>query len=246
MDEKKFKFELSRLGLVFVILFALCLLVWTFILGVWIGTKIGGKPQAEELAVESNKELVAPAPSLPQNQTAGLNATHSNETANATPQPPQEAQVAIKKEESKPSETQEKKEVKEPQVSTKEATKKEEKKEVKKEIAKKEPVKKEAPTYQKKEVAQLASKVKGEETTAGAGFFALQVGAFSHKEKAEEMKKKAEKMGYIAQVKEVNMEGKNLYKVFVGKYFKREEAEQAIPAVKSNLGVERPFIVEIK
>ncbi|MFN3567921.1 MAG: SPOR domain-containing protein [Caldimicrobium sp.] len=53
-------------------------------------------------------------------------------------------------------------------------------------------------------------------------------------------------MGYIAQVKEVTQEGKVLYKVLVGKFSKREEAEQAITSVKSKLGVDKPFIVEVK
>ncbi|MFN3406791.1 MAG: SPOR domain-containing protein [Caldimicrobium sp.] len=244
MDEKKFKFELSRLGLVFVILFALCLLVWTFIFGVWIGTKIGGKPQSEEVALESKKELAVAPSSLSQNQTVETNATHSNETANGTPLPLKEQQSAQKEE--IPTQSSE---LKETQVSTKEAPKKEVKTEVKKDVSQKELVKKEAPKYQKKEVAQIASKVKGEAITGtitGSGFYALQIGAFSHKEKADEIKGKAEKMGYIAQVKEVTQEGKVLYKVLVGKFSKREEAEQAITSVKSKLGVDKPFIVEVK
>ncbi|MFN4196408.1 MAG: SPOR domain-containing protein [Caldimicrobium sp.] len=248
MDKKKFKFELSFLGILFVILFTLCLLVWTFILGVWIGTKIGGKPQSEEVALESKKELVV-APSLFQKQTVETNATRNNETTYGTPLPPQEPQSALKEE--KTSQPQEQKEMKQTQVSPMETPKpkKEEKTKVKKELSQKEQVKKEVPKYKKREVAQIASKVKSEATTGlitGSSFYTLQVGAFSQKEKADEIKSKAEKIGYIAQVKEVSQEGKHLYKVFVGKFTKREEAEQAIASVKSKLGVEKPFIVEVK
>ncbi|MCD6490125.1 MAG: SPOR domain-containing protein [Thermodesulfobacterium sp.] len=74
MEEKKVKIEVSRLALVFIILFGLSLLVWSFVIGVWVGTKIGGETKKEEIAMESpnasyEQEKVAP-PLLISNKTA--------------------------------------------------------------------------------------------------------------------------------------------------------------------------------
>lgn len=233
MEEKKLKFELSRLALVFVILFALCILVWTFILGVWIGTKIGGKPQAEEIALEKGNASQVSSLNLPANESnaTSQNATPSegNETLNATPSAVKETEISKPIEEEK----------KEPEAKPKELVKKEV---VKKEVKRAE---KEKPTYQKKEVAHLAAKVKEENVTT-TGFYTLQVGAFSHRDKAEELKKKAEKLGYYAQIKETTKDGKDLYKVYVGKYENRAQAEQSIAEIKTKLGIDKPFIVELK
>ncbi|MFN4131827.1 MAG: SPOR domain-containing protein [Caldimicrobium sp.] len=233
MEEKKLKFELSRLALVFVILFALCILVWTFILGVWIGTKIGGKPQAEEIALEKGNASQVSSLNLPANESnaTSQNAIPSegNETLNATPSAVKETEISKPIEEEK----------KEPEAKPKELVKKEV---VKKEVKRAE---KEKPTYQKKEVAHLAAKVKEEKVTT-TGFYTLQVGAFSHRDKAEELKKKAEKLGYYAQIKETTKDGKDLYKVYVGKYENRAQAEQSIAEIKTKLGIDKPFIVELK
>ncbi len=240
MEGKKIKFELSRLALIFVILFALCLLVWTFILGVWIGTKIGGKPVSEEVALEREVRLPSVG-NLTSNVSDASQAplVTANETSNATQNATSEKQVAEEKEELRQTSETEKKAIVKKEPVKKEVTKKEE---LKKETEKTE----KKPSYQKKEVAQIAAKVKGEEAVSSVGHYSLQVGAFSHKEKAEELKKKAEKMGYFAQIKEANVEGKSMYKVYVGRFGKREEAEQSISEVKAKLGVEKPFIVELK
>lgn len=236
MEEKKVKFELSRLALIFVVLFGLCLLVWTFILGVWIGTKIGGKPQGEEIALEKGEKAL-PLPSYvvgnASNATNESKALEANETANATVLHTPEGGEAVKKEpEEQPAPTKK-------ETPIKEASQKEKKRELPKAESK------EKLTYQRKEVAQIAAKVKGEGTIS-TGLYALQIGAFSDKEKAEEIKRKAEKIGYFAQIKEGSKEGKPIYKVLVGKYENRAEAEQAISNLKAKLGVEKPFIVEMK
>ncbi|PMP63969.1 MAG: hypothetical protein C0197_01615, partial [Caldimicrobium thiodismutans] len=173
MEEKKIKFELSRLGLVFVVLFALCLLIWTFILGVWIGTKIGGKREGEEIALKS--EGISPSTVINQtgNVTSPAKEIH-NETvltpANQTEaKPPEKPKEEVKtqapatqvekpvKEESKEPKTPKKAEV---------AKNKEEKQVPSKEVK---------PSYTKKEVAQLASHIKEH------GYF-IQIGAFSQKD----------------------------------------------------------------
>ena len=236
MEEKKIRFELSRLGLVFVILFALCLLIWTFILGVWIGTKIGGKHEGEEIALKSEgispsavtnqTENVTSSTKETQNETA---LTPGNQTvANLTEKPKEEVKAQAPapqvekpvKEEAKAPKTPKKTEV------------------VKKTEEKQGHTKEEKPSYTKKEVAQIASHIKEH------GYF-IQIGAFSQKDKAVALKEKAGKEGFTAMIKEINSDGKILYKVLIGGYSSRDEAEKLIGKVKEKLGIEKPFIVEL-
>ncbi|MGC9109418.1 MAG: SPOR domain-containing protein [Caldimicrobium sp.] len=236
MEEKKIKFELSRLGLVFVVLFALCLLIWTFILGVWIGTKIGGKREGEEIALKSEgispstvtnqTENVTSSTKETQNETA---LTPGNQTvANLTEKPKEEVKAQAP---ATPVEKPVKEESKEPKTPKKaEVAKKTEEKQV--------PRKEEKPSYTKKEVAQLASHIKEH------GYF-IQIGAFSQKDKALALKEKAGREGFTAMIKEINSDGKILYKVLIGGYSSRDEAEKLIGKVKEKLGIEKPFIVEL-
>lgn len=230
MEGKKVKIEVSRISLVFIILFGLCLLVWSFIGGVWVGSKLGSKEQ-EKIAAESTfkEELPPPPPSLPSNESAisppssGLNATaekpvdlQKNASSQAfvppsKPEPKAETQVTEK----------EKKQAK-PKVS-----------EVK------EPSKEKTSTSKTKEVAKISNQIK-------QGSFVLQVGAFSQKESAEKLRTLAEKKGYKVTVKAIPSEGKTLYKVYVGRYASRDEAEKAATKVASDLGVGKPFAVELK
>ncbi len=239
MEEKRVKFELSRLGLIFVILLGLCILVWTFILGVWIGTKIGVKSASEEVALEKREELT-PSPPLISQTNATSNATisqvgASNATGAETPSseekttPPKETSPAeVKKEAAK--------EVSQPkeQPKSKERAKKEETQ------TKKITTSKEEPKYTKKEVASLATQIKKEPSRK----YTIQIGAFSQKDKAQQMVEKAKQLGYSAQIKEITSEGKSLYKVLLGGYGDRAQAEQVLSKIKEQLKVEKPFIVE--
>ncbi len=238
MDEKKVKFELSRIALIFVILFGLCLLIWTFILGVWVGTKIGGKQAPEEIALEKKvPESPSPLSVNATNATPGVekappvNQTtpQANQTTNQT--------VAQVKEEKKEEAT--KAEVKAPAQAPKHETEAP-KKEVPKRTAKT-TEKAQTPRYEKKEVAHLAEKIKEER----GGKFSIQVGAFSQKEKALNMIEKAQKLGYSAEIKEVTSEGKILYKVLVGRYGDRTTADRAVAEIRNRLGVEKPFVIEM-
>jgi cell division septation protein DedD len=229
MEGKKVKIEVSRIALVFIILFGLCLLVWSFIGGVWVGSKLGSKEQEKIAAESTSKEELPPPPppSLTSNESAttpslsGLNATaekpvdlkgNASSQAFVSPSKPEpEAQVIEK----------EKKQAK-PKVS-----------EVK------EPSKEKTSISKTKEVAKIANQIK-------QGSFALQVGAFSQKESAEKLRTLAEKKGYKVTVKAIPSEGKTLYKVYVGRYASREEAEKAATKVVSDLGVSKTFVVELK
>ncbi|MCS7279242.1 MAG: SPOR domain-containing protein [Thermodesulfobacteriaceae bacterium] len=237
MEEKgkKVKIELSKLTLVFLILFGLCLLIWTFIFGAWIGSKIGGKRERIEIATEKQAQLlsnVTPSNFTPSNVTQAnvttpssnvsshnvttLSNVSSNVTTNA---------VAIHK----PDKVVAKKEA----VTSKEAT------------SQKEPTK-----YQKKEVAQIASVIKKEEESPKVSnktsYYTLQVGAFSSLNSVEAFKDTLTKKGYHPLIEKTTVEGKTWYRVYVGRYSSKEEAQKYASEVKSKLGLEKVLVVELK
>lgn len=206
MEEKKVKIELSKLAFVFIILFSLSLLVWSFVIGVWIGTKIAVKTK-EEVALEPSAPVVENV-TVPQVTKENATLPQPSQT-NATVSQPSVEQPSIKKE------------------AAPESTPLQEKK---------------VPEYKRKEVAKLSTEIK----KVPISIFTLQIGAFSQKEKAEKIKTLAESKGYEAFIKEIKINGAPLYKVYVGKYSTRGEAEKQIPQIAENLGVTNPFIVELK
>lgn len=214
MEEKKVKIEVSKLALVFIILFALSLLIWSFVIGVWVGTKIEKETKKEEIAFEQptiSQEPVTPSTTL-SNETVPPAPSVSNETVPSSP-----VKIA-------------------PLPSTEKPTKEE--------LAKKEVVieQKKPAEYQKKEVAKIASQIKETSTP----FYSIQIGAFSKKEVAEKLKDTAIFKGYKAFVKDYKTNGEILYKVYVGKYSTREEANKYLSQIVKDLNVEHPFITEIK
>jgi cell division protein FtsN len=215
--EKKFKFEVSKLGLVFIVLFALCLLIWTFILGVWIGTRIGEKPQVETVKLETQPAQTPQASPVKEiahseNQTQPINQTASQQVASQV-QPEEKTKPEAKVEKEKPA----------PEPKT--------------EKAKTEPV--------KTAKVHPQEKVKPQPHQEGMPFYALQVGAYSKKESAEKVKSEVEKMGFKALIKESTQNGKPIYKVLAGRFENREKAEQYKTKIESTLGV-KPFVVEVK
>ncbi|WP_333570511.1 SPOR domain-containing protein [Thermodesulfobacterium commune] len=229
MEGKKVKIEVSRIALVFIILFGLCLLVWSFIGGVWVGSKLGSKEQEKIAAESTSKEELPPPPppSLTSNESVTLPPSSG---LNATAEKP----VDLQKKASSQAFVPPSKPEPEAQVIEKE------KKQAKPKVSEvKEPSKEKTSISKTKEVAKIANQIK-------QGSFVLQVGAFSQKESAEKLRTLAEKKGYKVTVKAIPSEGKTLYKVYVGRYASREEAEKAATKVASDLGVSNPFVVELK
>lgn len=243
MEEKKIRFELSRVAIIFVILFGLCILIWTFIFGVWIGTKIAGKQVVDETKLAKKPELspISPPVSSLTNTTEAQDKAPSNLTAQATGLGNETKVPAVVANQTDRTDQQGAKEQKisspatevkkEPALTTDKQ---------KKEVASKSA--KEEPKYQKKEVAQLATKIKEEPS----GKFTIQVGAFSQKDKAEQMRQRVREVGYSAEIREVTQEGKTLYKVYLGRFASREDAEKVLPTVKNKLNIDRPFVTELK
>ena len=90
MEEKKIKIEISKLALVFIILFSLSLLVWSFVIGVWVGIKIGSKSKKEEIALKQ--------PTIPQ-ESISTQLSILNETV--APPSPVKITPPVKKESTK-------------------------------------------------------------------------------------------------------------------------------------------------
>jgi cell division septation protein DedD len=220
--EKKIKIEISKLAFVFIVLVILCLLVWSFIIGVWVGTKIVSKEE-EEIAFEQNKELVETPPLISQSTSVSNETETSKEVSDQSklpssvpPTPVPAPAIAPKTE-----------------VSSKKIGAKELEKKVKKKVT---------PKYTKKEVAVIASHIKNIKTP----YYTLQIGAFSTKKFAKELQELAKNKGYKALIKIFKQpNGKVLYKVFVGKFLTRREAEKYIEKVHKDLGI-KPFIVEVR
>ncbi len=207
MSEKKIKIEISKLTFVFVVLFSLCILVWTFIIGIWIGTKMGGK--SEEKIVE-NYPLIQEQPSVqPPKEETPPEASKAPEV-----QPPQPAT------QEKPSEV----------VVQKPTEKKEEEVPIK-----------------KKEVAEIANKIKqSKDVVPPASYYALQIGSFSKLSSAEKVKALAEKKGYYSFIKKAKVRKKIVYRVYVGKFKTRAEAQAEVGNVAKLFGVKKPLLVEFR
>jgi cell division protein FtsN len=218
--EKKFKFEVSKLGLLFIVLFALCILIWTFILGVWIGTKIGEKPQFETVKLEpqpAQTPQVLPVKEVAHSENQTNQAQVGNQTAPqqvaSQVQPEQQTKPEVKVEREKPT----------PEPKT--------------EKVKTEPV--------RTAKVHPQEKVKPQPHQEGMPFYALQVGAYSNKESAEKVKAEVERMGFRALIKESIHDGKPIYKVLAGRFENREKAEQYKTMIEATFGV-KPFVVEVK
>jgi DedD protein len=208
--EKKFKFDVSKLGLVFIVLF----------LGVWIGTKIGEKPQAETVKLEPQPAQTPQVP-LVKEVAHSENQTYQPQVGNQTAS--QQVASQVQPEEKTKLEAKVEKEKPKPEPKT--------------EKAKTEPV--------KTAKVHPQEKVKTQPHQEGMTFYALQVGAYTNKESAEKVKAEVEKMGFKALIKESIQDGKPIYKVLAGRFENREKAEQYKSLIESILGV-KPFVVEVK
>ncbi len=225
--EKKSKIKISKLTLVFIILFGLCVIIWSFIIGVWIGTKIG--VNEENIALEEEgKSLEIPSPVTP--IAPSFNKTKVGEVPNLLPSQPSEkiTKSSIHAHKEVTSKKVEKK------ISISSRKERKERKKVKKTAHS-------SPKFTKKEVAYIAARIKSKSFC-----YAIQVGAFSNKKSAEKMKRLAENKGYKTVIKSTKINGKIFYRVFVGKYTSKNKAKKYISKVSKDLGVNKPFVVKIE
>ncbi len=206
MAEKKIKIEISKLTFVFVVLFSLCILVWTFIIGIWIGTKMGGK--SEEKIVE-NYPLIQeqpPVKGLKENASSGMQPQVQLPKVGVTSE--SSSEVTVQKHGEKAAETV---------------------------------------VGKKKEIAEIASKIKqSKDVVPPASYYSLQIGSFSRRTSAEKVRALAEKKGYYSFIKKAKVREKVVYRVYVGKFKTRAEAQAELPKVAKLFGVKKPLLVEFR
>ena len=83
------------------------------------------------------------------------------------------------------------------------------------------------PPFEQNETKQIANQER----------FTLQVGAFSTSPNAEKVKSSFEEKGYRVEIASKVQNGKSLYKVWVGSYKTRVDAEKALKDVKAKFGL---------
>ncbi len=223
-DSKKIRFEFSRLGFAFVVLVFLCVVVWSFIFGVWIGIKLGSKPE-QELTLKE-----APLTSYPPEQ----------EVANVS-----SSMVSKEALFNKTSVTEEK--VSKPKVETKVEAKKEAKPKVKEKKKEKAVVSKtKEKLHETKKKVSKKKTIRHVKRTKREVYYAVQVGAFSKYEFAKKMMKKLQSKGFKTELLVINKRKKKIYKVVVGKFHRRKEAEVEAVKVKEILGIKSAFVIEVR
>jgi len=231
-DSKKVKIEMSKLGLIFVILIILCIFVWSFIIGVWVGTKIGSKEQEATAFTKETPPIVEAQQPKVENNTSTAPAPEV-----LPPLLPAKKQVS-----------QNNVTVPEHKVSEKKAIKPIHKGELKKlqsliKPSHHEKTQEKKVTKHKVEKKKSSTKHKAVHKTP---YYGVQIGAFSKFSSAKAEAAKFRKKGYHVVIKKVHLKhGKVLYKVIVGRYHRRRDAEVAIIKIKQEFGV-KGFVVEVK
>ncbi len=208
--EKKIKIEISKMAFIFLILFGLSLLIWSFVIGVWMGIRIGSKSEKEEIAIK--EQSIVPKESIPSQPTM-FNETFPSSSVKITP-----TSTTIK-------ETAKKKEVV---------------------LIHKKSVKSTSASITKKNKKKRNITAYKKSVKYKTPFYSIQIGAFSKKETAQRFKKIAKTKGYYCFIRKLNINGKVLYKVYIGKYHTKEQAKKYIFKIAKTLNVKNPFIVKIK
>ncbi len=211
---KKIKIEVSRLGFVFIILFVLCVLVWTFIIGVWMGNKL-----AEETKISTSE---------PEKFFTYENQTRKNSHEIGV----SEKKIIEKKSEKKQTE---KIEIKPHSVVVHKNLLNEMvsgKFESKEKKNKTHSVKKHHPVSRKK-----VKKVK-------TIYYSVQIGAFSKYTSAITLKRKFEKRGYRVFIKKLLKGKRILYRVLVGKFASLTLAKKELKKISREFPEEKPFVVK--
>ena len=212
----KIKIEIGKLTFVFIVVFYLCIWIWTFILGIWVGTKITKSPEEkivekqpllkEDLVIKSYKDKLRKE--LEQNLLV---------------QKPFQEMEKLEQEIGLKGISEENiKELKYKET----ATSSEEKKKKIDEIAQK--------IKQTKELVPPIS------------FYSVQIASSSKESSALKLKEIAEKEGYYSFIKKTKVNEKEVYTIFVGKFNTREEAEKELPKISKLFLVKNPMLVEFR
>jgi len=250
--KKKFQIQMGWGGLLALFITSICILVWIFIMGFWLGQKLMRGESELQLAqkplLEDTKTTTSEVPKGPAKEPSAVsedNITKINpametvekskeETANITHSDGiKEEIITAKKEEKHPEVKQE------PKKEVKTLVKPEDSKQDKKE----DKTQKTASAQPAKEKKETQEKSKEEVLKK---YFAIQVSSFNKKESASDEIKDWQAKGFKAHFREVDLKEKGKwFRVYVGRYKTLEEAKSAVKKIGEKKG-QTTYIVSLE
>jgi cell division protein FtsN len=247
--KKRFQLQMGWGGLFALFITSICILVWVFVMGFWLGQKLmrgeaelqlAQKPLTEEnkiappaLPKEPPKEMAAPPEDNVTKITPAVETVEKSqeEALNATP-------TAVIKEEVITAKKQDK------QGDAKQETKKDQKT----------PVKPEEVKHDKKDdkSQKTAAVTPSKDTKEKAKeevlkkYFSIQISSFNKKESAADEVKDWQTKGFKSQFREVDLKEKGKwYRVYIGKYKTIDEAKEAVKKIGEKKG-QTAYIVSLE
>lgn len=255
---KAIQFQVSWSGLIAIVVSCVCVLLWTFVLGFWMGQKVitgnSNEPQVsvykpnvkdkhaqdikfgepkQDIALNSEKDESAIKELTALKKSLKEEASAQEETIK-TEVLPEAGHTKTSNEASK--EKEEVKAKKESATAVASSKKKEtvqKAKEAKKEIVKKK-------SDKKLKTEKIAQSLKSESQQ-----FALQIASYRTMAQAEKEAARWKKKGYIVRIKAADLGKKGVwYRVYLGRYSSLEEAKKASVALASKEGI-RSYVTKV-
>ncbi len=259
--KKAIQFQIGWGGLTAVVISTICVLLWTFIMGFWVGHKLVGRSESPHKSLSVLNKIaeneLAPRKTIPTHEiepafppvTAGVNTPPltpeaGQKVAEAEKQPlPTEVitheQPSATPKPASPEVQKPVSPVAKPQPAVKQATEP-----VKPVPAVKtarpaaKPVKKQEPKQEKK--------VAKEKPKPAQTYFVLQIASYRDKARAEKEAQRWRKKGITAQVSRVKIKNKGVwYRVYLGRYKTVQEATAGVKRLARKEGI-RSYVVPIK
>ncbi len=242
--KKAIQFQMGWGGLTALVISTLCVLLWTFIMGFWVGQKLigrGGGTSHKTLTVlnKIDESVSAPQVHIPERpvEPAFPPVTAGQDTAPLRP----EGSGGSAESQALPTEVIGG-EAQAPAVPVTE-----EKPEVKPAPAKKaESTPKVAPAPVKKAEKQPAKKELKKEPPPAKTYFVLQIASYRDKKRAENEAARWRKKGITAQVARVSIKNKGIwYRVYLGRYKSVQDATAGAKRLARKEGM-RSYVVPVK
>ncbi len=251
--KKAIQFQMGWGGLTAVVISTICVLLWTFIMGFWVGQKLIGRGESPHKSLtvlnKIGENRAAPQVHIPERE---VEPAFPPVTAGEDTQPlrPQKEQMVAEAEKSPlPTEVI----GKTPASESTKAEPETPKTEVQGSSTAPEPAPKKEPAPAKKEAKpqpkkaeKPAKKVKEEPPKPKKTYFVLQIASYRDRARAEREAERWRKKGITAQVSRVSLKNKGVwYRVYLGRYKTVQEATAGSKRLARKEGV-RSYVVPIK
>ncbi len=243
---KPIQFQIGWPGLIAIVISTVCVLLWTFVLGFWMGQKVfnGNGVSRPKTTVVNPQVPMAEIPMQQAEKPGSEGAFYGNETSlfDQNEKAIEDLKERLKQEEplkkqgeSMPTEvigTPEKE--KQPKTNMKPSK-----------AEKKESAKRTLQDQPKKAKAQLkVEKVNNTKREELKRFFSLQIASYKDRNKARKERARWEKKGYYVQVKKADLGRRGIwYRVLLGKYKNLDQAKKAASKLASKEGI-RSYVVK--